>query len=87
MVEKDITRLNGDWRLQTASLSCLQRNWLSRTIKGRKLLSMRLIRQHLEYSKQFWASQHKRVVKKLEAIQRASRSMIKELEGLIYGKR
>lgn len=68
-------------------MNCWQGGWLSQTIKGRKLLSMRLIRQHLEYCKQFWASQHERAVKKLEEIQRASGSMIKGLEGLIYEKR
>ena len=87
MVGKDIASLNGDRRLQIASLNCRLGGWLSRTIKGRKLLSVRLIRQHLEYCKQFWASQHERAVKKLEEIQRASGSMIKGLEGLIYEKR
>jgi len=87
MVGKDIASLNGDWRLQTASLNCKQGGKLSRTIKGRKLLSVRLIRQHLEYCKQFWASQHTRAVKNLEEIQRASGSMVKGLEGLIYEER
>lgn len=80
-------KFSGPRRLRAASLNCRQGGWLSRTIKGRKLLSMRLIRQHLEYCKQCWASQHKRAVKKLEEIQRASRSTIKGLEGLIYEKR
>jgi hypothetical protein len=60
---------------------------LSRSIKGRKLLSRRLMRQHLEYYKQFWASQQERAVKKLEEIQRTSGSMIKGLQRLIYEKR
>lgn len=45
-------KFNGDWGLQTASLNCRQGGWLSRPIRGRKLLSVRLIRQHLEYCKQ-----------------------------------
>ena len=68
-------------------MECIKHSRASKSKEVVFSLYLVLVRPHLEYCVQFWATQYKNDVKRLKSIKKRAIKLIKRLEGMSYEER